>query len=177
VASRVHQLERAFLWLGAAILVAFLGALFFASIAMGINLPGKVDHGIIDPAQVRTTAPFDDPGVRANDDGGYDVVMRGEMWRFVPAEIVVPAGEKITFIATSPDVIHGLHIENTMVNMMIIPGQIGRNTYTFDEPGEHLIICHEYCGPNHHTMHGTLTVVPMDEFEARQAAADAGEVQ
>jgi cytochrome c oxidase subunit 2 len=177
VASRVHQLERAFLWLGAAILVAFLGALFFASIAMGINLPGKVDHGIIDPAQVRTTPPFDDPGVRANDDGGYDVVMRGEMWRFVPAEIVVPAGRKITFIATSPDVIHGLHIENTMVNMMIIPGQIGRNTYTFDEPGEHLIICHEYCGPNHHTMHGMLTVVPMDEFEARQAAAEAGEVQ
>lgn len=175
MASRVHQLERAFLWLGAAILVAFLGALFFASIAMGINLPGKVEHGIIDPAQARTTPPFDDPGVFANDDGGYDVVLRGEMWRFVPADIVVPVGKQITFIATSPDVIHGLHIEDTRINMMIIPGQIGRNSYTFGEPGEHLIICHEYCGPAHHTMHGMLTAVPLDEFEARQAAAGGEE--
>lgn len=172
MASRVHQLERAFLWLGAAILAAFLGALFFASIAMGINLPGKVEDGIIDPAQARTTPPFDNPGVRANDDGGYDVVLRGEMWRFVPAEIVVPVGKEITFIATSPDVIHGLHIENTRINMMILPGQIGRNSYTFQEPGEHLIICHEYCGPAHHTMHGMLTAVPLDDFLARQAAAD-----
>jgi cytochrome c oxidase subunit 2 len=42
--------------------------------------------------------------------------------------------------------------------MMLIPGQISRNTYTFQEPGEHLIICHEYCGIAHHTMYGRLIV-------------------
>ena len=181
MASRVHQAEKAFLILGAVILVAFLFALFFASLAMGINLPGKVERGIIDPSAVRTTAPFDEPGVRPNDEGGYDAVHRGEMWRFVPAEIVVPVGEEITFIATSPDVIHGFHVADTRINMMLIPGQIARNTYTFREPGRYQMICHEYCGPAHHTMFGEIMVVTADEFAAREtgepvdAAAPAGE--
>ncbi|HUF70564.1 MAG TPA: hypothetical protein VMM79_18085 [Longimicrobiales bacterium] len=42
--------------------------------------------------------------------------------------------------------------------MMLIPGQVSRNTYTFDEPGEHLIICHEYCGIAHHAMFGRVIV-------------------
>lgn len=175
MASRVHQVEKAFLILGAVILVAFLGALFFASLAMGINLPGKVDQGIIDPAEVRTTAPFDNPGVFPNDEGGYDVVLRGEMWRFVPAEIVVPAGEEITLIATSPDVIHGIHVEDTRINMMIIPGQIGRNHYTFREPGEYRMICHEYCGPAHHTMYGTIRVLSPEDFAAWTRESAAGD--
>lgn len=173
MASRVHQVEKAFLILGAAILVAFLGALFLASLAMGINLPGKVDEGIVDPTEVRTTPPFDDPGVFPNDDGGYDVVLRGEMWRFVPSEIVVPAGEEITFIATSPDVIHGLHVEDTRINMMLIPGQIGRNEYTFREPGDYQMICHEYCGPAHHTMYGNVRVLSAEDFAARGEASEA----
>lgn len=172
MASRVHQVEKAFLLLGGLILIAFLFALFFASLAMGIHLPGKVEQGIIDPAQARTTAPFDRPGVWPNDEGGYDVVLRGEMWRFIPAEIVVPAGVEITFIATSPDVIHGLHVADTRINMMLIPGQIALNHYTFREPGTYQMVCHEYCGPAHHSMHGNVVVLPLDEFEARRTAPD-----
>ena len=36
--------------------------------------------------------------------------------------------------------------------------QTGEMTYTFEQPGEHLIICHEYCGVGHHTMYGTIIV-------------------
>lgn len=174
MAARVHQLEKAFLILGAAILVAFLFALFFASLAMGINLPGKVEQGIVDPTQVRSLPPFDEPGVRENADGGYTAVLRGEMWRFVPEEIVVPVGEEITFLGTSPDVIHGLHIEDTRVNMMLIPGQIARNRYTFDEPGRLRMLCHEYCGPLHHQMAGSVLVLSRAEWDARQAEAATG---
>ena len=172
--ARVHQLEKAFLVLGGVILVAFLFALFFASLAMGINLPGKVEDGIVDPTQVRSLPPFDEPGVRPNPDGGYTAVIRGEMWRFIPEEIVVPAGAEITFLATSPDVIHGLHVEDTRVNMMLIPGQIARNRYTFDEPGRRRLLCHEYCGPLHHQMAGSVLVVSQEEWESRQAET-AGE--
>jgi cytochrome c oxidase subunit 2 len=70
----------------------------------------------------------------------------------------VPAGAQIDFVATSADVIHGFQIEGTRVNMMLIPGQIARATYTFAEPGEHLLICHEYCGSGHHTMAGRIIV-------------------
>lgn len=169
MAADVHKVERAFLVLGGLILLAFLGALFFASLAMGINLPGKVERGIVDPAQVRSIPPFDEPGVRPDADGsGYTAVIVGQLWRFDPAEIVVPVDEEITFLATSPDVIHGLHVENTRINMMLIPGQIARNTYTFRRTGRHQLVCHEYCGPQHHAMAGAVVVLSTEEWEARQ---------
>ena len=47
---------------------------------------------------------------------------------------------EVTFVATTPDVIHGIHVARTRVNMMLIPGQISRNTYTFDEPGLYVFL-------------------------------------
>jgi plastocyanin len=57
----------------------------------------------------------------------YEVVMIGQAWSFNPAEIRVPAGAEVTFTATSPDVLHGLNVEGTRLNMMLIPGQISRH--------------------------------------------------
>jgi cytochrome c oxidase subunit II len=153
---RVHTYEKAFLWVGAVMLVAFMGALLYASIAMGIHLPGRA--GLVDPQLVSTTAPFDDPGVHQTGPGTYDAVVIGRTWSFEPSEIRVPRGSEVTFIVTTPDVIHGFAIEGTRINMMLIPGQVSKNTYTFEEPGEHLLICHEYCGLNHHTMYGRVIV-------------------
>ncbi|MCI0436564.1 MAG: hypothetical protein L0271_23445 [Gemmatimonadetes bacterium] len=73
-------------------------------------------------------------------------------------EIRVPAGAEITFVSTTTDVLHGFNVEGTRLNMMLIPGQISRNTYTFNQPGEHLLICHEYCGLGHHMMAGRVIV-------------------
>jgi cytochrome c oxidase subunit II len=153
---KVHSYEKGFLWAGALMLVGFMLALAYASTAMGIRLPGRA--GTVDPQQVRVTPPFDDPGVRQVGPDEYEVVVIGQVWSFVPAEIRVPAGAHVTFIATSPDVLHGFHIEGTRLNMMLVPGQISRNSYTFAEPGEYLIICHEYCGIAHHTMYGKVIV-------------------
>ncbi len=152
----VETYEKAFLALGAILLVVCLAALAYASIAMGIHLPGRA--GSVDPMTMRSEAPFDNPGVHKTGPNSYDVVVIGQLWAFVPAEIRVPAGADITFISTSNDVLHGFHIERTRVNMMLIPGQISKNTYRFEEPGEHLLICHEYCGVGHHTMYGKVIV-------------------
>ncbi|MHC4593143.1 MAG: cupredoxin domain-containing protein [Planctomycetota bacterium] len=76
----------------------------------------------------------------------------------MPSEIRVPAGAEITFRLTSADVVHGFQIEGTRVNVMLLPGQITELTYTFREPGEHILICHEYCGINHHLMSGRVVV-------------------
>lgn len=153
---KVETYERAFLWLGGLLLVACLIALLYASVAMGIHLPSRA--GEIDPETVRQTAPFDEPGVRQTGEDTYEAVVLSQTWSFVPGEIRVPAGAEVTFIATSADVLHGLHVEGTRLNMMLIPGQISRNTYRFKEPGEYLVICHEYCGVGHHTMYGTVIV-------------------
>lgn len=153
---RVDTYEKAFLWLGAIMLVAFGGALLYASIAMGIHLPGRA--GLVDPQQLASTPPFDQPGVRQTGPNQFEAVMIGRVWTFEPSEVHVPAGAEVTFIVTTPDVIHGFAIEGTRINMMLIPGQVSKNSYTFEEPGEHLLICHEYCGLNHHTMFGKVIV-------------------
>lgn len=155
---KVHTYEKAFLWVGVIVLIACAGALAYASLGMGIHLPGA--SGRIDPARVYSTAPFNRPGVRLTAPNRYEVVMVGQAWAFNPPEVRVPAGAEVTFTATSVDIIHGLAVAGTRLNMMLIPGQISRNTIRFDEPGEHLIICHEYCGLGHHTMSGKVIVEP-----------------
>jgi cytochrome c oxidase subunit II len=153
---KVHTYEKAFLAVGAGLLVVCAIALVFASLVHGFMLPGR--DARVHPQQVYSTPPFDEPGVREVGPGRYEVVIVGQAWSFNPAEVRVPAGAEVTFIATTPDVLHGLHIEGTRVNMMLIPGQVSRLRHTFREPGEHLIICHEFCGVGHHFMHGRVIV-------------------
>jgi cytochrome c oxidase subunit II len=153
---RVHVYEKAFLWVGAGLLVLCGGTLAYTTLSMGIHLPGAEQQ--VDPATIRTLPPFDNPGVRHVGDHQYQAVIIGQAWQFLPAEIHVPAGAEVTFIATSVDVIHGFEIAGTRLNMMLIPGQVSKNTYTFKEPGEHLMICHEYCGAGHQFMFGKVIV-------------------
>ena len=153
---KVHTYEKAFLSLGVLLLLACLGALLYAGTVAGIHLPGHVAH--VDPANVFQAPPFDQPGVRQTGPDRYEAVVIGQAFGFIPGEIRVPAGATVTFIATSRDVLHGFNVERTRVNMMLIPGQVARTEYRFDEPGEHLLICHEYCGSGHHTMYGKVIV-------------------
>lgn len=163
-----EKYEKAFLGLSAVMLVLFLGALGYAAVGLGIHLPSRA--GELDPTEVSSTPPFDDPGVHRVGPGEYEVVVIAQAWAFQPGRIEVPAGAEVTFIATSRDVLHGLNIEGTTVNVMLIPGQVTRVTHTFDEPGQHYMICHEYCGVGHHNMYGTVTVT-----DSEDAAAGDGE--
>ncbi|HMA01401.1 MAG: cytochrome c oxidase subunit II [Gemmatimonas sp.] len=153
---KVHSYERSFLAVGAFGLLACIVALSYATFGMGMHLPDRVAK--VEPRNIRTTAPFDHPGVRKTGPNEYEAVVLAQIWTFSPAEIRVPAGSHVTFTVTSADVIHGFDIVGTRINMMAIPGQISRNSYTFREPGEHLLICHEYCGAAHHTMFAKVIV-------------------
>lgn len=155
---KVHHWEKAFLTVGIVVLIACGAAIAYATFAHGIHLPGA--SGRVDPSALATTAPFDRPGVYQRGANAYEVVMIGRAWVFQPDSVRVPAGAEITFTATSPDVLHGFNVEGTRLNMMLIPGQISRNSYRFTEPGEYLLICHEYCGLGHHTMYGRIIVEP-----------------
>jgi cytochrome c oxidase subunit 2 len=153
---KIEYYEKVFLWLSTLVLVAGLGAIAASVFAADIHLPG--DAGRVDPRTVRQTPPFDQPGVVDRGNGEVEVVMLAQTWLFTPSEVRVPVGSKVTFRITSPDVTHGFLIENTDINAMAVPGQITEVTYTFKEPGEHLIICHEYCGIGHHGMYGRVVV-------------------
>ncbi|HXV15842.1 MAG TPA: cytochrome c oxidase subunit II [Gemmatimonadaceae bacterium] len=153
---KVHTYEKAFLITGGIVLAMCASALAYATFGMGMHLPGRVAQ--IDPSKVYSTAPFSTPGVHKMPDGTYQVILVAQAWAFMPSEIRVPRNTIVNFTATSVDVIHGFEIERTRVNMMLIPGQIGQITHTFRDPGEYLLLCHEYCGAGHHTMFGKVIV-------------------
>jgi cytochrome c oxidase subunit II len=149
-------LELAWILPSVAIPVALLVAIVITGFGMNIMVPG--DEGTIDVAELDVTPPFDEPGVFEMEDGSYRVVMIGATFFFNPAEINLPAGAEVEFITTSRDVLHGFHIEGTNVNLMLIPGRIGRAEATFEDPGEYRFVCHEYCGAGHHLMYGIVIV-------------------
>jgi cytochrome c oxidase subunit 2 len=163
MAGEAERYEKAFLTMSGVMLVFFLGALFYAAFAMGKSLPGR--GGTIDPAEAASTPPFDDPGLARTGPGRYRAVVMAQAWAFTPREFEVPAGSTVDFVITSRDVVHGFHIDETRVNGMVLPGQITRISHTFEEPGEHLVICHEYCGVGHHNMYATVEVEPRDEVD------------
>ncbi len=84
--------------------------------------------------------------------------------------IRVPADTRVTFKVTSADVVHGFSIAETNINTMVIPGQVAEVTAVFDETGTYGLVCHEYCGAAHHTMGGSVEVVPKDQYEPQEVS-------
>jgi cytochrome c oxidase subunit 2 len=83
-------------------------------------------------------------------------VIVARAWGFTPSEIRVPVGRPVTFRITSVDIVHGFHVDDTRINLMVLPGQVSELEYTFRRAGEHLLICHEYCGAGPHAMAGRV---------------------
>ena len=160
--------ERNYIIGTAALLAVFAAAVLISSFAYGIQLPQPVER--VDPRTVATpgASPWGDPveeRIRELAPGKYEVYILAQTWMYSPGSlnygqppITVPAGSTVTFYVTSKDIQHGFRIQGTNVSMMILPGEVSKLTATFDEPGEYDIVCHEYCGVNHHTMFGKIIV-------------------
>ncbi|GJM42255.1 MAG: cytochrome c oxidase subunit 2 [Ardenticatenaceae bacterium] len=158
--------ERNFI-IGTTILLLIFGAtVLVSSFAFGFQVPAPVER--IDPKIVATPGEYPqyhwgDPveeRLREIAPNKYEVYILAQAWSFAPREVRVPVGSTVTFYLTSRDVQHGFILENTNINMMVLPGEISKLTATFDEVGEYNFICQEYCGVGHHTMYGQLIVEP-----------------
>lgn len=154
----VDRYERGWIIAAVALLVMFALAVTVASFALGIQLPAP--EARVDPNTVAQQGPFANPGIRELAPGKYETFILAQIWFFDPREITVPVGSEVTFYVTSKDVQHGFKLEGTNINLMVIPGQVSKLTYTFDEPGDYNWVCHEYCGLGHAAMFGTLKVTP-----------------
>ena len=64
--------------------------------------------------------------IEASQGANLPVTVRaiGQQYSFTPQCIVVPADTPITLRATSADVVHGLLIEGTNINTMLVPGYV-----------------------------------------------------
>jgi cytochrome c oxidase subunit 2 len=152
----VHFYERVWMWGAGGIIAFVLGLTAFATFSQGRMPPSHVET--IDPQTLLTDARFANQGVAVNDDGSVTVTIVALMYVFLPNEIRVPAGRPVTFRMSSADVVHGFQIVGTNGNTMIVPGYVSQFTMSFDEPGEYLIACNEFCGVGHHGMYATLIV-------------------
>ena len=150
--------ERNWMRFSLVLLVAFAVTVALAGFALGFQVPG--DESRVDPRTVTESGPFANPGLRDLGNGEYEVYMISKAWAFDPREITVPAGSTITFYVTSIDVQHGLKLQDTNVNMQVVPGQVSKLSVTLDEPGTYPYICHEFCGVGHAAMFGELIVEP-----------------
>lgn len=152
----LHRYEKIWLLLGGAGLALFIALLSVNAFAMGMAPPS--DMQMIDPQKVSETPPFDKPGLKQIGDKEYDAYMIAYAFGFTPAKMELPVGSTVHFYVTSTDVVHGFEIPATNINLMIVPGHVNSATYTFDKPGEYLILCNEYCGAGHQLMATTITV-------------------
>ena len=154
----VDRYERGWMIAAVIMLVSFAVAVTVAGLALGIQLPAP--EARVNPQNVAAQGPFGAPGLRELAPGRYEAFILAQIWFFNPREITVPVGSVVTFYITSQDVQHGFKLEGTNVNMMIIPGQVSKLSYTFTEPGNYNWVCHEYCGLGHAAMFGTVKVTP-----------------
>ncbi len=159
--------ERNWMKLSIGLLVAFAALITIAGFAVGFQLPG--DDGQVDPRTVLTDRPWSEPGVTELGDGKFEAYVVAQAWSFAPREIVLPVGAEVDIYVTSSDLQHGFKITDTNVNMQVVPGQVSKLTFEFDEVGEFPYICHEYCGQGHAAMFGTVKVVSQADYDALQA--------
>jgi cytochrome c oxidase subunit II len=96
--------------------------------------------------------------------GGVTVRAIGQQYSFTPACILVPADTPITLRATSADVVHGILIQGTNVNTMLVPGYISEQFIRFETTGDHLMPCQEFCSFGHEGMWGKVRVIDKVEF-------------
>lgn len=156
----IDPYERAWMMVSLVLLVVFTIAIAVAGFALGIQVPSPEQR--VDPRTVATNpnSPWAEPGLRELAPGKYEAYILAQTWQFLPREITVAAGSTVSFYVTSKDVQHGFRIQDTNVNMQIVPGQVSKLTVTFDEPGRYDYICTEYCGSAHAIMYGTVIVEP-----------------
>jgi cytochrome c oxidase subunit 2 len=148
--------ERVWMWMGAAIVVLFLGSIVVPAFTIALTPPSHIET--IDPAALASHPEFGAGRIATGPDGRVVVSVIASMFFFGPDPIEIPANQPVTFRITSSDVIHGFQVVGTNANAMAIPGYVSQFTMAFPKPGEYTIACHEYCGLAHHMMVGKLIV-------------------
>ena len=161
VAARI---ERRWATLSIVILGLLVGMAAFIGIHEATMPQGHVETA--DPKTLHLSGEFIESnlGSVVEADGSVTVRAIGQQYSFTPQCIVVPSETPINLRATSADVVHGLFIEGTNINtMLVLP-------IRFKAPGEHVMPCQEYCGIGHQGMWGKVKVVDKTAFLNMTAA-------
>jgi cytochrome c oxidase subunit II len=153
---KMHRSEEIWLIISFGMIMMFMLITGYQAFALEMGPPSHKET--IDPQKVDQIAPFDAPGIKKIAKNEYEVVMTLQIFSFNPTNIEVPAGSTVHFTLTSKDVVHGFQVAGTNINAMVVPGHVQKIKQKFDEPGEYLVLCNEYCGAGHQAMSTTIIV-------------------
>jgi cytochrome c oxidase subunit II len=150
----MHGTERKVLFVSLTLMLVFTALLLYASKGLGITLPTCNDRVV----------PFNEAKVIPKENNQFEVHYVARMWSFDPAELILPEKAEADLYFSAVDVQHGVVVPGTNLNLMVVPGSVNYAHYRFDKRGEYLVICHEFCGLNHHNMMSKIRVLPPDEY-------------
>ena len=161
VAARI---ERRWAALSIVIVGILVGMATFIGIHQATMPQGHVETA--DPKTLHLSGEFIESnlGSAVEADGSVTVRAIGQQYSFTPQCVVVPSETPINFRATSADVVHGLLIEGTNINTMLVPGYVSDLPARFDTPGEHPMPCQEFCGIGHEGMWARVKVIDKASF-------------
>lgn len=167
VAARI---ERRWAMLSVVIVIAMTLVAAIAGVHQATMPQARVQT--IDPSRLHLSGEFVESnlGTAVEPDGTITVRAIGQQYSFTPDCILVPAQTPITLRATSADVVHGMFIQGTNINTMLVPGYISEQLMRFEQPGEHLMPCQEFCSFGHEGMWGKVKVIDKAEFASRAKA-------
>ena len=161
VAARIEQRWAV---LSIVIVGVLVGMATFIGIHQATMPQGHVETA--DPKTLHLSGEFVESnlGSAIEPDGSVTVRAIGQQYSFTPQCVVVPSETPIKFRATSADVVHGLLIEGTNINTMLVPGYVSELPIRFKAPGDHVMPCQEFCGIGHQGMWGKVKVIDKTAF-------------
>jgi cytochrome c oxidase subunit II len=167
VAARV---ERRWATLSIVVVGVLVGMAIFIGIDHATMPQGHVETA--DPTTLHLSGEFIESnlGTSVEADGSVTLRAIGQQYSFTPQCLVVPADTPVTLRATSADVVHGLLIEGTNINTMLVPGYVSELPVRFKAPGDHVMPCQEFCGIGHQGMWAKVKVVDKATFAGMAAA-------
>jgi cytochrome c oxidase subunit 2 len=165
------RIERRWALFVVAIVAVLIAMVIFTGLHWAMMPPSRVET--VDPTTLHISGEFIESnlGSGVEPDGSVTVRVIGQQYSFTPQCMLVPANTPITFRATSADVVHGFLVTNTNINSMLVPGYVSTLKTTFNQPGEHLMPCHEFCGFGHEGMWANVKVIDKAAFFNMAAAS------
>jgi len=107
----------------------------------------------------------------------YEVLVTGQKWAweftypngYADKDLHVPAGATVRLVMRSEDVIHSFYVPDFRIKRDVVPGRYTKAWFTAPAPGEHRILCAEFCGTGHSDMLATVYVHEPADFQAWMA--------
>jgi cytochrome c oxidase subunit 2 len=164
VAARIERR-----WATVSVIIIVVLALLAAFAGLHRTTMPQARVETIDPSRLHLAGEFVESNLGSVQEPSGAVTVRaiGQQYSFTPACILVPAETPITLRATSADVVHGILIQGTNVNTMLVPGYVSEQFMRFEKTGDYLMPCQEFCSFGHEGMWGKVRVIDKAEFASR----------